>query len=174
MVKKGRIVVLRLGHRPARDKRITTHVGLVARCFGADGLVLTVDDRTVIESMQDVCERWGGSFFVDVVSDWRSYMKGWKGVVVHLTMYGLPLDDTIDEIREAAGDVLLVVGAEKVPPDVYRLATYNVSVGSQPHSEVAAVALFLDRYFKGEELKRDFNGRTRVIPSKEGKKAVIG
>ncbi|MHC1579644.1 MAG: tRNA (cytidine(56)-2'-O)-methyltransferase, partial [Candidatus Alkanophagales archaeon] len=25
------VVVLRLGHRPERDKRVTTHVGLVAR-----------------------------------------------------------------------------------------------------------------------------------------------
>ncbi|TLZ95287.1 MAG: tRNA (cytidine(56)-2'-O)-methyltransferase, partial [Methanobacteriota archaeon] len=29
------ITVLRLGHRPARDKRVTTHVALTARAFGA-------------------------------------------------------------------------------------------------------------------------------------------
>ncbi len=28
------IAVLRLGHRPERDKRITTHVALTSRAFG--------------------------------------------------------------------------------------------------------------------------------------------
>ncbi|MGC9107424.1 MAG: tRNA (cytidine(56)-2'-O)-methyltransferase, partial [Infirmifilum sp.] len=28
------VVVLRLYHRPDRDKRVTTHVALVARAFG--------------------------------------------------------------------------------------------------------------------------------------------
>ncbi|MCG7848715.1 MAG: tRNA (cytidine(56)-2'-O)-methyltransferase, partial [ANME-2 cluster archaeon] len=31
------IVVLRLGHRPERDQRVTTHVGLTARALGASG-----------------------------------------------------------------------------------------------------------------------------------------
>jgi tRNA (cytidine56-2'-O)-methyltransferase len=35
-----RVTVLRLGHRPERDKRITTHVGLVARAFGAEEMLL--------------------------------------------------------------------------------------------------------------------------------------
>ena len=28
------VVVLRLGHRPGRDERMTTHVGLTARAMG--------------------------------------------------------------------------------------------------------------------------------------------
>ena len=31
-----RLSVLRLGHRRQRDKRITSHLGLTARAFGAD------------------------------------------------------------------------------------------------------------------------------------------
>ncbi len=31
-----RLSVLRLGHRRERDKRITSHLGLTARAFGAD------------------------------------------------------------------------------------------------------------------------------------------
>jgi tRNA (cytidine56-2'-O)-methyltransferase len=42
------ITVLRLGHRPQRDMRVTTHVALVARAFGADAVILTVkDDRQI-------------------------------------------------------------------------------------------------------------------------------
>jgi tRNA (cytidine56-2'-O)-methyltransferase len=32
----GLLAVFRLGHRVQRDKRLTTHVALVARAFGAD------------------------------------------------------------------------------------------------------------------------------------------
>ncbi|MEM2376537.1 MAG: tRNA (cytidine(56)-2'-O)-methyltransferase, partial [Sulfolobales archaeon] len=35
-----KVFVLRLGHRPLRDKRVTTHVALTARAFGANGFVL--------------------------------------------------------------------------------------------------------------------------------------
>ena len=36
------IGVLRLGHRRERDKRITSHLGLTARAFGADEVFLAV------------------------------------------------------------------------------------------------------------------------------------
>ena len=34
------ISVLRLGHRRERDKRITSHLGLTARAFGANEVIL--------------------------------------------------------------------------------------------------------------------------------------
>ena len=37
---------------------------------------------------------------------------------------------------------MIVVGAEKVPREIYELADYNVAVGSQPHSEVSAWAYY--------------------------------
>jgi len=171
-VEGASVFVLRLGHRPGRDRRVTTHVGLVARAFGAKGMFLTVEDKSVVESLRDVVERWGGEFSVRVASDWRGLLRRWKGVVVHLTMYGEPLDERLEELRRARGEVLVIVGAEKVPQWVFRRADYNISVGSQPHSEVAALAVFLDRFFCGEELRRDFKGRMRIVPSSRGKKVV--
>ena len=53
---------MRIGHRPERDKRITTHVGLVARAFGAEEMLLSGRDSHVEESLADVAERWGGDF----------------------------------------------------------------------------------------------------------------
>ena len=38
------IEVLRIGHRPGRDKRVTTHVALVARAFGAGGIYIPGGD----------------------------------------------------------------------------------------------------------------------------------
>jgi tRNA (cytidine56-2'-O)-methyltransferase len=173
MGQKNKILVLRLGHRPLRDKRITTHVGLVARAFGSDGFVLAGEDKSVVESINDVTERWGGGFSVKSIEDWRGYLKRWKGFIVHLTMYGNPVDEVIDEVRSAEKNVVVVVGAEKVPPDMYKLADYNISVGLQPHSEVAALSIFLDRYYKGGELKKDFKGRTKIIPSGKVKKVEV-
>ncbi|MFQ5975506.1 MAG: tRNA (cytidine(56)-2'-O)-methyltransferase [Candidatus Hydrothermarchaeales archaeon] len=170
-----RIVVLRLGHRPLRDKRVTTHVALVARAFGADEMILTVEDEGIKETITDVTKRWGGNFSINCLSDWEAYIKSWNGVVVHLTMYGMPVNDVITDVKASlkeSKDLLLVVGGEKVPGELFRLADFNVSVGNQPHSEVSALAIFLDRFFEGKELLKEFNGETKIIPSKRSKKVT--
>lgn len=167
-----KISVLRIGHRPLRDKRVTTHVALVARAFGADEIILTEEDEAIEESVTDVTKRWGGSFSITTVSGWKSFLEAWKGVVVHLTMYGLPVDDAVGEVKkslEGSKDLLIVVGGEKVPGDLFRLSDFNVSVGNQPHSEVSALAIFLDRFFVGRELFVDFKGEMRIIPSERSK-----
>ena len=54
-----KLEVLRLGHRPSRDKRITTHVGLVARAFGADKIIIAEQDKKVEATLNDVTSRFG-------------------------------------------------------------------------------------------------------------------
>ena len=165
---------MRLGHRPERDKRITTHVGLVARAFGAEEMLLCGRDAHVEESLNDAARRWGGNFRLKPDASWKGEIVRWRemgGQVVHLTMYGSNLPDVIDEIRKSE-DILIVVGAEKVPAEVYGLADWNVAVGNQPHSEVAALAVFLDRLFQGEELGREFEGGLKIVPSSRGKEVI--
>ncbi len=167
------IVVLRLGHRPERDKRITTHVCLVARAFGADGIIVAgEEDAKVRESVEDVVNRWGGPFFIEFRKNWRKVLREWKGKIVHLTMYGVHVDDAMDRIPRDE-DLLIVVGAEKVPREVYEMADFNVAVGNQPHSEVAALAVFLDRFFEGRELHHEFSdAHLRIVPQERGKKVL--
>jgi len=170
-----KIYVLRLGHRPLRDKRVTTHVGLTARAFGASGFLLAdVEDEKVVEKLIDVSKRWGGDFKVKDGIKSLKYIKEWKsngGIVVHLTMYGIHIDDVINELRSKNKDMLVIVGASKVPRIIYELADYNVAIGNQPHSEVAALAVFLDRLFKGRELHFIFPGaKICIVPSEKGKK----
>jgi len=69
-------------------------------------------------------------------------------------------------------DILIFVGAEKVPPEVYQRVDFNISVGNQPHSEIAALAIFLDRFTEGKALYEDRNGRMTVIPNERGKTVV--
>lgn len=165
------ITVLRLGHRKDRDKRITTHVGLVARAFGADELLISTKDEGIERTLMDVITRFGGNFKVKSGVRWKKTLYNWEGVKVHLTMYGQHIDEVIPKIPKNL-DLLIIVGAEKVPGEVFKAADFNVAVGNQPHSEVAALAIFLDRFLNGEGLKRDFHGKIKIIPCKNGKKVV--
>jgi tRNA (cytidine56-2'-O)-methyltransferase len=164
--------ILRIGHRPERDQRVTTHVGLTARALGARGMYLAASDKGVAESITDVAKRWGGEFFCEDNVKWRTCIKEWKaggGTVVHLTMYGINLPDVIAEIRPHK-KILVIVGAEKVPGEIYGLADYNVAVTGQPHSEISSLALFLDHLAQGQNLALDFPGaQIKIIPSKAGK-----
>lgn len=167
------VVVLRIGHRPGRDMRISTHAALVARAFGADGILFAkYEVKKVQESIEKVNENWGGSFFVKGDLSWRNEIENWKsggGKVVHLTMYGLPVGDVVSELPD--GDFLVVIGAEKVPREVYDLADFNVAIGNQPHSEISALAVFLDRLSRHKGLRREFSGaKRRIVPSNSGKK----
>jgi tRNA (cytidine56-2'-O)-methyltransferase len=169
-----RIIILRLGHRIQRDQRITTHVALTARALGAEGMLLDSDDRGIERSINEASARWGGSFYVKNITNWKSEIKKWKaagGKVIHLTMYGISLPDVIHEI--VTDRLMIVVGAEKVPPEIYGLVDWNVAIGNQPHSEVAALAIMLDRLAAAcgnDALKTQFTGgELEIVPKRAGK-----
>ncbi|MFB6167480.1 MAG: tRNA (cytidine(56)-2'-O)-methyltransferase [Haloferacaceae archaeon] len=169
------VAVLRLGHRPGRDDRMTTHVALTARALGASRVILPENASDAADTARSVTERFGGPFAVEQDGSWRARIREWDGVVVHLTMYGEPVQTVEDEIRTAGrpAPVLVVVGAEKVPFDVYERADWNVAVTNQPHSEVAGLAVFLDRLFEGRELDREWvDAERRVVPEATGKRVV--
>lgn len=163
-----------MGHRYERDKRITTHIGLVARAFGVDGIVIgDISDQQVKESIIDVVERFGGDFSIEMGEKSIRFAKNWvknDGEIIHLTAYGLPLPEIIEEIRSSQKDKLIIVGASKVPREVYELASHNVSITNQPHSEIAALAIFLDYLFQGKEFEKKFEkAKVEIIPLKAGK-----
>ncbi len=168
------IHVLRLSHRAFRDKRISTHCALVSRAFGADKIIYSGEcDHSMEESVRGVVKQWGGKFEIEYKPKWRDVINKYKKdkwCIVHLTMYGLPIQKEIPKIRKKR-NILLVFGGEKVPMEVYHEADFNIAVTSQPHSEVAAIAIFLDSYFQGKEYKKKFSGaKLKIIPQRCGKK----
>lgn len=165
------IAVLRIGHRIDRDKRITTHVALVARAFGADAIFITTRDLQIKKNIQSVCKRFGGDFQVETGLDAKKIIKSWKGTIVHLTMYGAELEEAVTNI-DIDRDLLIIVGAGKVPSYFYQIADMNISIGNQPHSEVAALALFLDRFTKAAWQRKNFHGNIKIIPSIKTKKVL--
>lgn len=165
------IWIMRIGHRPERDKRVTTHVALSSRALGASGIFVDTEDPVLEENVRSVVNRFGGDFTIETGVSWRGKVLGFQGRVVHLTMYGRRVDEALPEIPRDE-DLLIVVGAEKVPAEVYQRADFNVSVGNQPHSEIAALAIFLDRLTGGEALYSDRGGRLEVVPNERGKTVV--
>lgn len=163
-----KITVLRLGHRPERDKRITTHVALTARALGCERVVMDAKDERVVTGVRDITKRFGGPFEIDDGVPFRPLLKGFAGTKVHLTMYGLPLPEVVPKLQQAE-DLLVVLGAEKVPREVYELCDHNVAVGNQPHSEVAALAIFLYALQGDAALAKKFQGEIEVRPSARGK-----
>jgi tRNA (cytidine56-2'-O)-methyltransferase len=169
-----KISVLRIGHRLLRDDRVTTHAALVSRAFGSDRMYMTDVDNSIKETLEEVIQRWGGrsDFAIEIIENWREMIRKWKkegGKAVLLTMYGINVEDTINQLRKE-DKILVIIGAEKVPRDLYGLVDYNIAIGNQPHSEIAALAIFLDRAFGGKQLKKEFRGaRLKIIPMAKGK-----
>jgi tRNA (cytidine56-2'-O)-methyltransferase len=177
-----KIVVLRWGHRMQRDARLTTHVALTARALGASGFLLSdTRDETIRATVEKVTKSWGGEFSFEMGTSWKSAVRDWKtkgGIVVHLTAYGenIEISNVLNKIRNAGKDVLLLVGSQKVPKEFFtqEASDFNVSIGNQPHSECAALAVFLDRFFEGKELAKEFgNAKIRIVPQERGKKTIV-
>lgn len=169
------IKVLRVGQRYVRDDRTLTHLCLVSRALGAESILLEDAEKDVTATLGEVNRTWGGEFQATLGVSWRKALQDAKKEgrsVVHLTMYGMPIQDVVEDLRKLE-KLLIVVGGPKVPGKVYHEADYNVAVTSQPHSEVAALAIALHEIQNGEELKRTFQkSKLRILPSPRGKRVV--
>jgi tRNA (cytidine56-2'-O)-methyltransferase len=170
------IRVLRLGHRIERDKRATMHIFLTARALSGLGVIYSGQKDAYLEKrIRDVVNQWGGPFEVKYERNWKKMLQNWKekGIICHLTMYGININEFLDQIPQDK-PVLVIVGSQKVHKDVYQLADYNIAIGNQPHSEVAALAIFLDRLHKGKGLKNKFEkSKMRIVPQERGKEVIF-
>ncbi len=170
-----RIEILRIGQRLVRDDRITTHAALVSRAFGASKIIMQEVNPDIKDTISDVNRVWGGNFEVEITDNWKKILKSKKNEsfkIIHLTMYGENINSVLDEIKKEE-KILVVVGAEKVPREVYDLADYNVAIGNQPHSEISALAVLLDGVLAGKQfLKKHANAQREIVPTKKGKKVL--
>lgn len=163
------ITVLRIGHRRKRDERISTHCGLVARAFGARKIIYSGEkDDKMLESISSVSERWGHGFSASYDENYRKTIRNFSGTVVHLTMYGIPFEKKIRSLKKKR-NILVIIGSEKVPREVYEMSHFNLSVTNQPHSEVASLAVFLSSMKLNPKFKKP---RLQIIPQARGKKVL--
>ena len=113
----------------------------------------------------------------------KKYEKNWKKIIrefigkkIHLTMYGLPFERRMQKIKKCT-DLMIIIGGEKVPTEVYYLTDYNFAVTSQPHSEVSALAVFLHELLTGkgkkhDKTKKNDKAKMKIIPQERGKKIL--
>lgn len=151
---------------------MTTHVGLTARALGADRVIFETSANDAVRTARDVTDRFGGPFAVETTESPKARLRNFEGSVVHLTMYGERVQNVEDAIREAhdTDPLLIVVGAEKMPFEVYEHADWNVAVTNQPHSEIAGLAVLLDHLFEGRGLDQEWTDADRsVVPQATGK-----
>lgn len=169
------IIVLRLNHRIERDKRLTTHVALTARAFLADKLYYSGQKDSNLElSINKVNEKFGSDFTVNYLENPVKFIQENKDkfTVVHLSVYGLNVKNKVKEIKKKK-NLIIIVGGEKVEPIYYKLSHYNISVTSQPISEVSALAIFLHLLNNGKELENSFkNSQLKIIGIERGKKVL--
>lgn len=170
------IEVIRIGQRLVRDDRVTTHVALVSRAFGTEKIFMTEINPEIKDTLEKINKTWGGNFVVEFIDKWKTIVKkkkdeGFK--IVHLSMYGESINDAQENLRKEE-NLLIIVGAKKVPREIYELANYNIGIGSQPHSEISALAILLDRIQKGKQFEKEFpNAKRKIIPTKNGKNVQV-
>ena len=89
-------------------------------------------------------------------------------------MYGSQAHEIADEVKNSNSDILIIVGGSKVPSNVYNSADWNVSVTTQPHSEVSSLAVFQHLLMDGSEFELKFeNPVFEVIPTVNGKNVNV-
>ena len=125
------IEVVRIGQRVVRDDRVTTHVALVSRAFGAEKIFMTEVNPEIKDTLEKINKTWGGNFIVEFIDNWKSIVKSKKKEgfkIIHLSMYGEKINNVQGQLRKEE-KMLVVVGAEKVPREIYELADYNIGIG---------------------------------------------
>ncbi len=169
------IEVLRIGQRLVRDDRVTTHVTLVSRAFGASRIYMYDANPEIKDTIYKVNRMWGSDFKVEIIDSWKDTIRQKKEEffkIVHLTMYGENINTVQNDLRKE-DKILVIVGAEKVPREVYDISDYNIAIGNQPHSEIAALAVLLDRILEGKHLhKRHLGAKREIVPTKKGKRVM--
>jgi len=163
------IEILRLSHRIFRDKRISTHCALIARSTGAEKIYYSGQKDDSLEvSVKKVVEKFGGPFEIFYTPDAKKLIQEKKKqnyFVIHLTVYGTPFEKEIENLKDK--NILVVIGGEKVEPEYYEFADLNLSVSTQPHSEVSALGIFL---YSLNGFKKTFkSAKIEIVPAKRGK-----
>ena len=103
LIKHLVIEVVRIGQRLVRDDRVTTHVALVSRGFGAERIYMTEVNPEIKETVEKINNTWGGNFEVEFIEKWKTVVKKKKNEgfkIVHLSMYGESINDAQEKIQD--------------------------------------------------------------------------
>jgi len=77
---------------------------------------MTDVDEEIKNTINKVNNSWGGlnEFNLKIIDNWKSLITEWKkneGKVIHLTMYGLQINEVIEEVKSLEKKILVIIGA---------------------------------------------------------------
>ena len=78
------IEVLRIGQRVVRDDRVTTHVALVARSFGAQKVYMNEVNPEIEDTISSINKTWGGNFKIEIISEWKKIIMEKKNAAIKI------------------------------------------------------------------------------------------
>ena len=139
------------------------------------------DASSQISSVRSLGNAWGGSFsVVQKVSPLR-IISEWKkdgGRVINLSMYGedmrAPMSELYHVYYTLGQPLLVVVGSSKVDGKVYQASDFNLAVTHSPHSEVAALAIFLEKLLGNRAWgRRKPESRIKILSALKTKGGII-
>ncbi len=148
-------------------------LALAARAFGAQQIVFTTQrDAKLERHFKAIAAKWGGTFEVLFTRNWVGFVgerRNYKSV--YLTQFGLPFAKVAPMVKTYKN--LVVIISTDGAKGVINHSDFNVSISTQPHVTISALAIFLHEFFSGRELAMHFeNARYKVEPSARSMKIV--
>ena len=166
--------ILRLSHRIARDKRVSTHLALTSRALLANKLYYSGQkDSSLEDSIKKINNKFGSNFKIEHIKNPISLIKEKKkqGItILHLTVYGLELKKQLYNIKKLK-KLLIIIGSEHVPSQYYEIADINLAITNQPHSELSSLAILLYELNKDKNINFK-NAKIEIKPSEKGKDII--
>ena len=81
------IEVLRIGQRIVRDDRVTTHIALVARSFGAKRIYMNEINPEINNTVSKINKTWGGNFAIENITEWKKIIRKKKNESVKIVKF---------------------------------------------------------------------------------------
>ncbi len=155
------------------DYGLSVDLALAARAFGAQQIVFTSErsDR-LVRHFKSVVSKWGGSFEVLFTKDWIGFVKEKRNYKsVYLTQFGLPFSK-VSSIIKTYKNLVVIISTDGARGAAAH-SDFNVSISTQPHVSISALAIFLHEFYSGRELAMHFeNAKYRVVPAAHAMKLV--
>ncbi len=159
------ITVLIIGEGSLENEK---DIGLASRAFGASSVIFTSRSKPkLVRYFRAISSKWGGKFDVRYEKDWERVISEKRGYEkIYLTKSGAPIAKMMYRVRTYKNILLIATLSENLKKLDERV-DYKVSVTTQPHSSVSAIAVFLHVFYSGRELAIRFNNaRYKVIQEK--------
>lgn len=152
-------------------REVMTDICMTSRAFGASKISFTCnEDRKVANAVGKISDAWGGKFAISFNADYKKMMSNSPNYKkIFLTQYGLPVQKVNHSLRTYKNIMVIVSLTDALAQRLIDAADFNVSITTQPHSSVSAIAVFLHTYFNGRENAMQFeNAKMKVIPMERG------